>query len=311
MTDFLIPVDEVRLTSDYSARAGGIDMCIWHHGATTSGAAIEALFEPGGRTVSATWTIYNTGKVVGKVPERFRPWTSADAFYDGRALTAEVANLSTDGWTISDASYDAMGRLAAGAYRVYGVPLDRDHHLGHRELYERFGASYATACPGGMNVDWVVELGRRYLTSTAGLAPAALAAPDRKEYDMRVYANAEVAQAWVVASEGKGSWTPVGNASAYLKASGQADVIRLTDAEWNALRAWYLYEADDVTIYANVETNGWYAVGPDIDYSIPSGEGDLWQAMFGPRVAVNSAQLAKAREDAARIRKGFASVPRA
>ena len=88
MADFLIPVDAVRLTSDYSARGSSIDMCIWHHAATTSGAAIESLFEPGGRTVSATWAIYNTGLVVGKVPERFRPWTSGDAYFDGRALTA-------------------------------------------------------------------------------------------------------------------------------------------------------------------------------------------------------------------------------
>jgi hypothetical protein len=41
--------------------------------------------------------------------------------------------------------------------------------MGHREVYERYGASYATACPGGINLDRVVSDAAQIL---AGAHPA-------------------------------------------------------------------------------------------------------------------------------------------
>lgn len=175
MADFLLPIDVARVvpSSEYGSRDGATpSMHIWHHGATTSGAGIEANMEPGGRELSATLAIWNNGLIVGKVPERFRPYTSGSYRFDRMAITSEMANLSVDGWTISDATYAAAGRIAAAEYRLYGIPLDRDHHIGHNELYsEKYGwESYPTYCPGPADrVGWIVELGRRSVSSgTAG-----------------------------------------------------------------------------------------------------------------------------------------------
>lgn len=176
MDDFLLPWDVIRKvpSSEYSSRDGATpSMHVWHHGATTSGAAIEANMEPGGRQLSATGVIYNNGTSVGKVPEWDRPWTSGSYKIDRMALTTEMANGAVDGWTITDATYDTCGRIAAAEYLLYGIPLDRDHHVGHNELYSaKFGwESYPTYCPGPPErVDWIVELGRRKLSSgTVGL----------------------------------------------------------------------------------------------------------------------------------------------
>lgn len=299
MGDFSLPVDYEQLTSDYSSRGSAVDMFIWHHAATSSLSAILALFQPGGRTVSATVAIGNDGTTVGCVPERFRPWTSGDAYYDDRAYTAEVANLSVDGWTISDASYDAMGRIAAQAYRN-GVPLDRDHHVGHGELYDRWGASYATVCPGGMNVDWVVELGRRNLSGTAGTGRKPI--PDMKEYDMRVFANTEVEQAWVAASEVKGTWQRIATAEPWLKTAGQTEPIRVTNVEWEALKAFYLSGSGDYRVYAPIEGGAWRLLGPGTDRAIQPGEQAPFERAYGTRIAVPRAEIDI-------LRKAFVTVP--
>lgn len=145
----------VQLTSDSQPRTADVDMFILHHAATTSLAAILALFQPGGRTVSANYAMGNDGTLVGTVDESRRAWTSASS-YDNRAITIEVANLSTNGWTISEGSHEKLAELAADLNKRFGVPLDRDHILGHRELYQRYGASYPTACPGSMDIDRIV-----------------------------------------------------------------------------------------------------------------------------------------------------------
>lgn len=174
MADFLLPWDVIREVpaSEYSSRDGATpSMHIWHHGATTSGWAIEANMEPGGRELSATGVIHNDGTAVGKVPEWARAWTSGSYRFDRIAITTEMANGAVDGWTITDATYAACARIAAAEYRIYGIPLDRDHHVGHNELYsEKYGwESYPTYCPGPPErVDWIVELARRTLSGTAG-----------------------------------------------------------------------------------------------------------------------------------------------
>lgn len=194
MADFLLPIDVARVvpSSEYGSRDGATPTRhVWHHGATTSGWAIEANMEPGGRELSANIVIHNDGTKVGKVPERFRAFTSGSYRIDREAITSEMANLAVEGWTISDATYDAAGEIAAAEYLAYGIPLDRDHHIGHNELYTaKWGwESYPTYCPGTPDrIDWIVELGRRKVSagySLAGLGTRPL--PIRSEDDVIIY----------------------------------------------------------------------------------------------------------------------------
>lgn len=141
----------VQITSDSSPRTGGVDRFIVHHAATTSLAAILALFQPGGRTVSANYALGSDGTLILAVDESRRAWTSASAYWDGRAVTIEVANSVAGGsWPVSDAAFDKLARLIADVSLRYGFPINDDTVLTHQELYNRYGDSYATACPGDL-----------------------------------------------------------------------------------------------------------------------------------------------------------------
>lgn len=163
-------------TSQKSSRQGAkIDMIICHHAATTNAAQVLNAELTGSRQVSSNYIITNTGEIWGVVPEEDRAWTSGSASdggkgaaFDRRAITFECADESIGGsWPISAASQAAIVKLMVDVHQRYGVPLDRDHIVGHRELYTRWGASYATACPGGMNVDDLVNRAR----AAVGAAP--------------------------------------------------------------------------------------------------------------------------------------------
>lgn len=150
----------IRSSLQRSPRTGPVGFAILHHGATTNVQWMEDAMVSGSKQVSAT-VVVKDGRRTGIVDEDFRPWTSSSAYWDGRACTIECANESTNGWTISDASYESMALLLADWSKRYAFPLVRNGRkstvFGHKELYTYFGDSYATACPGGMDVDRVVR----------------------------------------------------------------------------------------------------------------------------------------------------------
>lgn len=149
----------------FSNRGRGVDMFIVHHAATTSESAVLSMMSTGSRQVSANYVV-NGKSIIGVVPEEFRAWTSGSAQFDGRAITVETVNDrvgQTDmSWTISEDSYQSLAKLIADCSTRYGFPLDRDHVVGHRELYSRWGAGYSTACPSGINLDRLVEMAKEY-----------------------------------------------------------------------------------------------------------------------------------------------------
>lgn len=156
-------------TQQKSSRQGAkIDMIICHHAATTNAEQVISMEVSGSREVSSNYVITNTGEIVGIVEEEMRAWTSGSstdggkgAAFDRRAITFECADASNgDPWPISGASQQAIVNLMVDVHQRYGIPLDRDHVVGHRELYTRWGASYPTSCPGGMNVDDLVNRAR-------------------------------------------------------------------------------------------------------------------------------------------------------
>lgn len=162
----------VRESSQRSSRNGAaIDHIILHHSAATDANQVVGMMVSGSRTVSSNYVIGRDGTVYGVVPEQYRAWTSGSssdggkgAAFDRRSITFEVADEKYgEPWPISEASYAAIAKVVADVSKRYGIPLDRDHVLGHRELWTRYRASYATACPGGMDVDRVVRDARKLL----------------------------------------------------------------------------------------------------------------------------------------------------
>lgn len=145
-----------------------INAVIIHHGAQTDyGAHVRTL--TGDREVSANYCTDGRGNLIGQVPDEYRAWTSGSPYdngrgaeWDHRALTVETLNSTgAPTWSISAADETALVRLVRYAHDRYGVPLDRDHIVGHRELYERWGASYPTACPGGIDIDRIVKRAKK------------------------------------------------------------------------------------------------------------------------------------------------------
>lgn len=168
-----------RLTSDHSPRTRTIGGWVLHHAAMTG--AVEALLSlmmPGGRTVSAHGA-FKDGQRIQAVPHNRRAWSLADAWWDSWALTCEcVNNAGAPAWTLSAATHESIAQWIAATSRETGIRPHRDGDprtwtvIGHREVYTIHGGSYATACPGGMDLAWITRRAQEILGS--GGAPVAL-----------------------------------------------------------------------------------------------------------------------------------------
>jgi N-acetyl-anhydromuramyl-L-alanine amidase AmpD len=183
--------NQIRLSPQSSPRLGAaVTHVIWHHQAGTNDDAVIQQMVTGRRQVSANYTISSEGRLTCVVDEDLRAWTSGSATdggkgaaFDRKSITIEVENESIAGWTISAAAYATAARLAADLRSRRGIPLDRDHHVGHGELWTRFGhASYPTACPGGLSIDHLLNLARG--AAPAPQPAAAAAAPSAPAFPL-------------------------------------------------------------------------------------------------------------------------------
>jgi len=155
--------NQVRTSSQSSSRNGTtIDTFLIHHQAGTSDDAVIAAMVSGSRGVSANYTISNEGRITSVVPEELRAWTSGSPYdggkgaaWDRRSVTVEIENQSAGGsWPISSAALNAAALLLKDLRARYTIK----NVLGHRDLWERYSASYPTFCPGPETVAKIVAL---------------------------------------------------------------------------------------------------------------------------------------------------------
>ena len=136
----------------YNDRQGTkIARMIQHHHAATNNAGVDALVSPTAQK-SANYIILNDGRIMGHVPEEFRPWTSGGYAVDVNAITFEVQNSSGQingndndpgSWKISDAAYNSLINLIADVSKRHGLgTINTTNYIGHRQVGQ-------TACPGG------------------------------------------------------------------------------------------------------------------------------------------------------------------
>lgn len=125
----------------YGARGRPVTRVIEHHWAGKTG-GIERLSNPN-QKASANYLILSDGRILGQVPEEFRPWTSGGPTADGPSITIECQNSSLGpNWEVSDAALNSIIRLLADiANRHAFVSLSGSTYRGHREFAP-------TACPG-------------------------------------------------------------------------------------------------------------------------------------------------------------------
>lgn len=171
-----------------------------HHGALTSFDYLRQL-AMGAKQVSATNIIKDLLNEQ-MMTDEFRAWSLSSAWGDSSFRTVETCNESTSGWTISDASHWTLARMVAYWAQRDGFWPHRDGDkrtwtvLGHREVYEIYGESYATACPGGMDLNLVTSRAQEILR-TAGVAGLG-GTPIEEDDDMKVVARTTTdPQVWI------------------------------------------------------------------------------------------------------------------
>jgi hypothetical protein len=181
--------NQVRISNQSSPRNDTIDTFLIHHQAGTNDDAVIAAMVSGSRGVSANYTISNEGRITCVVPEERRAWTSGSAYdggkgaaWDHRAVTVEIENQSAGGeWPISTKALDAAARLLVDLRQRYTIK----HVLGHRDLWNTYGASYATFCPGPETVMKIVSIAAT--TKLAGDDTQEIIEPEPKEEEMTDY----------------------------------------------------------------------------------------------------------------------------
>lgn len=148
---------------------------VLHHGATTDMDAIIALETTGARVVSSNRVVKDK-RDAKVVDDNMRAWSLSSPYWDSVLRSVECANESTDGWTISAASHETLAQQVAfwsqedtknGQPWVPSRAGDNRNWTvyGHREIYTIFGDSYATACPGAMDLDWITARANQILAS--------------------------------------------------------------------------------------------------------------------------------------------------
>ena len=125
----------------YNSRPGKVTRVIQHHWGGVAG-GIERLSNPT-QKASATYLVLSDGRILGQVPEEFRPWTSGGATADNPSITIECQNSTgAPDYKVSDAAVNAIEHLLADVAARHGFgSLTPTNYRGHREFA-------ATACPG-------------------------------------------------------------------------------------------------------------------------------------------------------------------
>lgn len=166
------PTNEWYTTSQQSALiARPRQGCVLHHGATTDMDAIIDMETSGSKQVSSN-RVAKDKRLAKIVDDGMRAWSLSSAYYDSILWSCECANESTDGWTISAESQETLAQWVAYLAQKEGWVPNRSGDpstwtvFGHREIYMYFGASYPTACPGAMDLDWITARAIQILTTT-------------------------------------------------------------------------------------------------------------------------------------------------
>lgn len=190
---------------------------VLHHAAMTSLSGLRDMEVNGTKQVSST-AICKDDNLELIVPDNnYRPWSLSSAYWDSAMRSVETCNESTNGWTISDKSHWSLARAVAYWSTTDGFWPHRDGDpstwtvIGHREVYTIHGASYATACPGGMDLNLVVARAQSILRGgTAGGGTKPL---EEEEMKFRIVNPTDPGDNAIYALSEVGSWVKIANTS--------------------------------------------------------------------------------------------------
>jgi N-acetyl-anhydromuramyl-L-alanine amidase AmpD len=146
----LAPTTAVATSTDYAAAAWvpastanystanrphdyPVDMIIIHDTEGSYGSAIQEFQNPAAQA-SAHYVVSDLGQITQMVAEHDIAWHAGNWDYNTRAIGIEHEGFAwTPGW-YTTAMYNASAQLAASICSRWGVPMDRQHVIGHSEV---------------------------------------------------------------------------------------------------------------------------------------------------------------------------------
>lgn len=133
-----------------------IDRIVIHHNAGTNDEnARRTWYVSTGIGTSAHYQV-TPDKIWGCVGENFVAYHAGDYGMNQRSIGIEHLNSTgAPSWQIAEGTYHNSAQLIVDICQRYGIPIDRQHIIGHREVF-------ATQCPGGIDLDKLIRLAKEY-----------------------------------------------------------------------------------------------------------------------------------------------------
>ncbi|MFF9093699.1 N-acetylmuramoyl-L-alanine amidase [Streptomyces sp. NPDC014802] len=139
-----------------------IDRVVVHVTQGGYGSAVKVFQDPGHKA-AAHYIVRKDGRVTQMIRELDVAFHAGNREYNERSVGIEHEGFVDRPQDFTDAMYAASARLTAGICRRYGIPVDREHIIGHVEVP---GTDHTDPGP---HWDWERYLG---LVRRASTAPA-------------------------------------------------------------------------------------------------------------------------------------------
>lgn len=165
---------------------------VLHHAVMTNLDELIRL-EMGAKQVSSTATCKDKRLPLMMPLDGFRAWSLSDSYWDSALRSVETCNQTMfPDYSVSDESHWSLAKAVAYWATIDGFWPHRDGNpkdwtvIGHREVYTIHEGSYATACPGGMDINLVVKRAQGILRGENGFL---MALDDKQQADMYEWAR--------------------------------------------------------------------------------------------------------------------------
>jgi hypothetical protein len=144
-----------------------IDRIVIHHNAGTSDeGARRTWYVSTGVGTSANYQVTPT-KIWGCVGEESVAYHAGKYSMNQRSIGIEHLNSTgAPSWLIAEETYKNSAKLIADICERYNIPIDRKHIIKHSEVY-------ATACPGGIDIDKLIRMAKEIKSPTKAVKPTA------------------------------------------------------------------------------------------------------------------------------------------
>lgn len=162
------PIEWVEIPdTNYRSRNGELPDAIAIHIAEGSKASVIATFKDPNVQKSSHFLVCRDGSIVQFVSTKDASFCTGNLDNPINALVLARPNRNPNGWTISiehegfanqditPAQYQTTAKIVKYCNEKWGVPMDRTHVFGHREVFSK------KTCPGLINIDKIVQIARK------------------------------------------------------------------------------------------------------------------------------------------------------